>query len=267
MEHRYLAMSTIIDSEIVTSGTGVQTSTLGSLLQSHRVAIGSTLQELSTTTGLPMPVIESVEAGDHDLDIEALAGLIEAYAPPTLVGSHLADVVVDIETVSVALVESTRVFADLPPADRILGHYLDFVYADRDLPMGTRLSIREVDLSVVRDSLALRRDAVSGHIERLEDAPTGSIDRTHLVLLTGLLCATTAFVVGGGTPSEGGRDGVPDAIAAVVVVEDAPIVTPGDVVVQIGSAVSITRAPAEIEAPAAGQAVSVEIGTAVVEER
>ncbi len=265
---RYLVMSTTIHRDFAAHTPSLKTSTLGSLLRSHRTTSGASLKDLASESGFSEVVIESVEAGQHDLDLDSLVVLIEAFEPPTLRGSgRFANVVVDIETVSVALVDSKELVSNLPAADRILGHYLDFLYADRHLPMGTRLSIREVDLSVVRDSLALRREAVTGHIERLEVAPPGSVDRTHLVLLTGLLCATAALVVGGGPSSQGPADAVPEAVASVVEIEEAPAVAPGDVVVQIGSAVSITRAPAQIEDSSAGAEVTVEIGTAVVEER
>ncbi len=261
-------MSQTTERQLATTATFAQTITLGSLLQSHRVNSGHSVQTLASRTGLSATAIRSVEAGRHDLGLDSLARLIEAYKPPTLIGSgRWADVVVDIESASVALVGSMELVSDLEPADRILAHYLGFLYADRDLPMGTRLSIREVDLSVVRDSLSLRRDAVAVHIERLDVGSASSTDRNNLVLLTGLLCATAALVVGGGSTSHESSGGVPEAVAAVVTVEEAPSVPTGELVVEIGTAASITRAPATTKSPIAGAQVNVEIGTAVVEER
>lgn len=258
----------MIERQVARTATVAQTTTLGSLLQSHRVNFGPSMKTLASTTGFSDNVIRSVEAGRHDLDLNSLTRLIEAYNPPTLVGSgRWADVVVDIESVSVALVRSTELVSKLQPADRILAHYLGLLYADRDLPMGARLSIREVDLSVVRDSLSLRRDAVAIHIEQLDVGSASSTDRNNLVLLTGLLCVTAALVVGSGTTSPESDSGAPEAVAAVVVIEESPIVPMGDLVVDIGSAVSITRAPVTTESLVAGAQVHVEIGTAVVEER
>jgi len=80
-------MSTTIERQVATTATVAQTITLGSFLKSHRGNFGPSAQALTSTTGFSETVIRSVDAGCHDLDLDSLARLIEAYKSLTLMGS------------------------------------------------------------------------------------------------------------------------------------------------------------------------------------
>lgn len=258
-----------------------QTCTLGALLSTHRESNDLSIQQVASRAGFDPDVVRSVEADDHSLSIDALSLLLSGYdsADSTrIMKSAILEVNVEDAWVALSLDPSAAAKNDRA-ADRILAQYLRMLYEQRDVAFGTRVSIREVDLSLVRGSLALRSAEVFERVERLDLSDTEWIETNKLFLLAGLVCAIGVLALGG-VQDDGAGEQVDmsqqSGSSASETFEEVtrPTQTPsvGAVRVEIGSAVSITRPPNPVSVEAtpvspASAIISVDIGEAVTLER
>jgi len=173
---------------------------LGILLRRARVGAGLDLADLTGPAGLSASELDDVEHGRRRLDDVMLEALVAAYgiedAGLVPERSHL---VIDLDEGRIAV---DRVDLDIDVAsgpDAVLARYLSLVYRLRDLPVGSPLQLRDVDLDVLSVALRLATGDVDSRLRRLMDDGSDvtrdqqRIRRQLLMPLVGVVVAATAL--------------------------------------------------------------------------
>lgn len=174
---------------------------LGALLRQARTAAGLEIGELAERTDLTIIDLDEVEHGRRVIDDELLSRLIELYGvedaglvPPR------SQLVIDLDEGRVEVHDRGSVPVGLPePAapDAVLARYLALVYRLRELPLGTPLDLRDLDLDVLSTALHLDAREVEHRLQRLmADEETIEHDqrrirRRLLLPLVGVVIAAT----------------------------------------------------------------------------
>jgi hypothetical protein len=224
---------------------------LGRLLHDAREAHGESIEALVRRSGLAYDDewFGRLEAGQVKLDeplvrwITSLYGVTASEIVPAR-----SQLVIDLDEGAISIgdrrSELVRAGDGPTPPEQVLGNYLALVYLLRDLPAGTPIPIREVDVAVLAQ--ALQRDprdvrtALGRLISTDGDGLAGrsaALRRRLVVPVAGILVGLTA--VGGlllvrSTSSEAQSDPVPAT-------EQGPAATARDVPVEIGDPVVIER--------------------------
>jgi transcriptional regulator with XRE-family HTH domain len=212
---------------------------LGGLLAQARLASGHSLEEAATALGngwTPMSLLEA-ETGRRPLSDSQLKDLTGFYRIPTT--SLIPDrsrLVVDISEGTLAMGGQTVRFEQSGVQRReVLGRYLSMIYAMRNIDPGRPVPLRLPDLEILESVFATHRRQIEDELRELMTDPTGS--------------------VGHRTKRLRGRLFVP--LAGVVVAAT----TVGTLLLVSGDS-SASGGPVD-----SGDAVDVEIGDAVVQER
>ena len=172
---------------------------LGALLRQARLAAGRELGELTTASGLTVVELDDVEHGRRELDESTLAALVDSYGIP---GAGLvperSELVIDLDEGRIAV---NRADVDVDPArgpDAILTRYLALVYRLREMPLGTPLQLRDVDIDVLSIALSMATDDVDSRLNRLMGSRADvahdqrRIRRQLLLPLAGVVIAATS---------------------------------------------------------------------------
>jgi hypothetical protein len=227
---------------------------LGRILHDARQAHGETLPELVRRSGLAYDEswFADLEAGRVLLD-EALvrwAGALYGVSSSEIVPAR-SQLVIDLDEGMISAGGRATALASTGEAgsvDAVLANYLALVYLLRDLPPGTPIPLREVDLTVLSQALQRDRRDLRTSLGRLISADgaalarrSESLRRRLIVPVAGILVGLTA--VGGlllvrTNGSEAHADEGPAT-------EEGPAVTARDVPVEIGDAVVIERGEAQ----------------------
>ncbi|MGI9600774.1 MAG: helix-turn-helix domain-containing protein [Acidimicrobiales bacterium] len=242
---------------------------LGRLLRERREELGWTLPELSALHGLDTADLDAMEAGVRLLDpatmelIDAVYGVEHGSIVP-----RRTELVIDVDEGTIAAAEQTVGLGDTDRDDQVLTRYLALVYALRGLPLGSPITFRDVDLSVLGRALTDDVDVVHHRLKNLVDdyrpelRDTSRLFRKATVVpIAGLLVGLTA--VGGLVLVQREADSmaestpVPsDQVGLMLPLSDSEAATEG-VIVGTGS-----TTPAVL-----GMNDAVEIGDAAVLER
>lgn len=171
---------------------------LGTLLRRAREAAGRDLEDLRTESGLTVVELDDVEHGRRVLDEATLDALVAAYG---IEGASLvparSQLVIDLDEGRIAV---DRDHVGIDPSygpDAVLTRYLALVYRLRDLPIGTALPLRDVDIEVLATSLALADRDIESRLHRLMDRHVDveqdqkRIRRQLLLPLVGVVIAAT----------------------------------------------------------------------------
>ncbi len=197
---------------------------LGTLLRQARVASGLELAELAGDSELSLVELDDIEHGRGDLDAVSLTELTRLYGVDDsgLVPDR-TQLIIDLDEGRIA-VSPVDVDVDVDVAsgpDAILTRYLALVYRLRDLPVGTPLRLRDVDLDVLSSALAVEAVEVEHRLRRLIDDESEvardqrRIRRQLVIPLAGVVIAATSI----GTlvlVTQGDIARPPDAVATVV---------------------------------------------------
>jgi hypothetical protein len=228
---------------------------LGRLLHDARLAHGETLSGLATRSGLAYDEewFGRLESGHVSLDeplvrwVSSLYGIGAGEIVPAR-----SQLVIDLDEGAISIGNRRAPLA--PPSegtlsfDQLLGNYLALVYLLRDLPAGTPIPIREVDVAVLAQALQRAprdvRTALGRLISTDGDSLVGrsaAMKRRLIVPVAGILVGLTA--VGGlllvrSTSSDAQSIDGPAT-------EEGPAVTAREVPVDIGDAVVIERGGAQ----------------------
>ncbi len=243
---------------------------LGALLRQARTAAGLELGELAGVADLSISDLDEVEHGHRVIDDELLSRLIVLYGVEDAgLVPQRSQLVIDLDEGRVEVHHHRSVAAGLPETaapDAILARYLALVERLRELPLGTPLALRDLDLDVLSTALQLDSHEVEHRLHRLmADEETIEHDqrrirRRLLLPLVGVVIAATAV----GT--------------LLLVAEDDPSPAPtpaGSVVVEPGTA--RVADPVVVDAPSSPPSIAdavvvdappvvPEIGDAVVVE-
>ncbi len=239
---------------------------LGTLLRQARVASGLDLADLAAMGDRSVVELDDIEYGRADLDAASLDELTSLYGiDDSGLLPERSQLVIDLDEGHIA-VDDVDVDVDVAVGpDAVLARYLALVYRLRDLPVGTPLPLREVDLDVLSSALALEADEVEHRLRRLVDEEAEVVRdqrriRRQLVLpLAGVIVAATAV----GTlvlVAELDSPRSPDAVTTVigtdsVEVGDASVAEPAPTRTDLGPGAAVA------DNPAAQVTVETDIGT------
>ncbi|MEM9201175.1 MAG: hypothetical protein AAGC53_05930 [Actinomycetota bacterium] len=171
---------------------------LGALLRQSRVDAGLDLRGLATPD-LTVSDLDDIEHGRRLIDDELLGHLVGLYGVENAdllpIRSHL---VIDLDEGRVAINDAHAPADDLVGPDAVLARYLALVYHLRELPLGTPIALRDLDLDVLSAALALEPADVSRRLEGLMDdedviaRDQRRIRRRMLLPLVGVVIASVA---------------------------------------------------------------------------
>jgi hypothetical protein len=170
-----------------------------------------------------------VELGRADLDNEALASVVRAYAVPrTRFPVNHSQVVVDLVSGGVVVRPRPRP-ADESSTDAMLLIYLELLYENKGLPANAEVTFTSLDLDLVRLMLSSHNEEVSARIDDLvlPMRPVTPLRRpsTATTYLVGVAAATVALLITiavGNARTSGDPSAISVASDPVVVVQSAP---------------------------------------------
>lgn len=173
---------------------------LGALLREARLTAGLALESLASED-LTVVDLDDIEHGRRLVDDELLQALVGLYGVEDAgLLPDRARLVIDLDEGRIA-VDDDGVDADgVSDADAVLARYLALVYHLRELPIGSPIGLRDLDLDVLGTALALDTDDVSRRLTRLiaaEDVIARDQRRIRRRLLLPLVGVVIAAVTGG----------------------------------------------------------------------
>jgi hypothetical protein len=227
---------------------------LGRLLADARLTNGETITDLVRRSGLVYDEewFTALESGAVALDeplvrwVGALYGIDAGEIVParSRLVIDLDEGAISIGSRRAPLTVAGGAGREVPAFDQVLGNYLALVYLLRDLPPGTPIPVREVDVAVLAQALQREpRDVrtalgrlISSEPEALAHRSAGLRHRL-VVPVAGILVGLTA--VGGLLLVRSGRSDAQSGDTPAV--EQGPAVTARDLPVEIGDAVVVER--------------------------
>ena len=241
--------------------------TLGEVLREARLRSNRSLAEISTEVDLPAERVVAAEADRHDLDSAELAEMLGGYLPDSMEPSRFSYVDIDLSEGTIALASSWRPRPEQSAADLCVLRYLALFYWTNDLHQGADISIRQVDLGIVRGALQDHRSEVEAYVDHQLGGFTATIASHWPVAAVAALAGVAvigALVIRAGAPAVTGtpsfdavQGGAPadvqlDIGAGLTVEREVPIVVapPPSPDTQIGIGITVERDPSDI--PTAG---------------
>ncbi len=175
---------------------------LGSLLRQARVAGGMDLDELAARGEFGPVDLDDIEEGRRSVDDPTLARLLSLYGiEDTGLLPERPRLVIDLDSGRIAVDQADITVGETTDTDAVLTRYLALVYRLRDLPLGTPIQLRDVDLDVLSTALEIESSDIEFRLERLmgqKDALRSdqrNLRRRLLVPLAGVMVAATAVGV------------------------------------------------------------------------
>ena len=161
---------------------------------------GEELADMRTRTGLTLVELDDIEHGRRELDEATLHALVAAYGieDAGLLPSR-SQLVIDLDEGRISVARSEVGVDSSYGPDAILTRYLSLVYRLRDLPLGTELPLRDVDVDVLAGALSLAGGDIESRLHRLmEDRADVEDDqrrirRQLLLPLVGVVIAATGL--------------------------------------------------------------------------
>jgi transcriptional regulator with XRE-family HTH domain len=226
---------------------------LGRLLKEARDGQGASIEQLVRRSGLAFDEswFLALEAGRIELDEPLVRWASELYGVDAgEVMPQRSQLVIDLDegviaagarTVSLRGGSTTSLS---PSADHVLTNYLALVYLLRDLPPGTPIPLREVDITVLSHALQRNRRDIQSHLARLISTEQGTLEQRSQALRRRVIVPVAGILVG--LTAVGGlllvrandSDARPEAPPAT---DAGPTATAKDVPVEIGDAVVADR--------------------------
>lgn len=175
---------------------------LGSLLRQARIAGSVELEDLASRGDFGLIDLEDIEQGRRSIDDATLALLLTLYGIEDAgLLPDRARLVIDLDAGRIAVDQADIMVGDETDADAVLTRYLALVYRLRDLPVGTPVPLRDVDLDILSTALKIESADVGLRLERLMRQETivrndqRRLRRRLLVPVAGVVVAATAVGV------------------------------------------------------------------------
>ncbi|MEM8706127.1 MAG: helix-turn-helix transcriptional regulator [Actinomycetota bacterium] len=165
------------------SATLVPPRRLGGLLRQTRVAAGLELQDLAGGVGLTVVDLDDIEHGRRLIDDDLLGRLAALYGIERAgLLPERSQLVIDLDEGRVAIDDQDAVAPGEPHgADAILARYLALVYHLRELPLGTKIGLRDADVDVLATALGLEpHDIESRLFALMADEDTVALDQQRI---------------------------------------------------------------------------------------
>lgn len=172
---------------------------LGNLLRQARVAAGLNLADLTVHTDLTTVDLDDLEHGRRLVDDALLDELIRLYGVEDAgLVPERSQLIIDLDEGRIAVARSDIAVGEMSGPDAILARYLALVYRLRELPIGSPIGLRDIDMDVLSTALKLETTDIEGRLKRLmanEDEiekDQRRIRRRLLLPLVGVVIAATA---------------------------------------------------------------------------
>ncbi len=141
---------------------------LGALLRQARVAAGMDLIDLAGATPLSVVDLDDLEHGRRMVDDDVLRDLIQLYGVEDAgIVPERSQLVIDLDEGRIAVNRADINIDEVTGPDAVLARYLALVYRLRDLPLGTPIPLRDVDLEILSTALHLETVEVETRLRRL----------------------------------------------------------------------------------------------------
>ena len=177
---------------------------LGTFLRQSRVAAGEDLADVASRSQLlTVEELDRLEHGRRELDDRVLRDVIDAYGVDEAeLLPQRSRLVIDLDEGRIS-VDAARVEMDGDVApDAVLIRYLALIHRLREVPVGTSIKIRELDIGILASALSLDGSEVERRLRRLMTADDGRVKESErqlrrrvLVPLAGVVVATTSIGV------------------------------------------------------------------------
>ena len=173
---------------------------LGALLRQSRLAGSITLETLATPE-LTVVDLDDIEHGRRLVDDVMLGRLVTLYGveDANLLPAR-SQLVIDLDEGRVAIDDAGVDTGDFSGPDAVLARYLALVYHLRELPLGSPIALRDLDLDVLSTALEMKTEDVSERLLGLmddEDAIARDQKRIRRRMLLPLVGVVIAAVSGG----------------------------------------------------------------------
>lgn len=234
------------------TGTLVPPRRLGTLLRQARIAAGLELEELAARQReLTVVDLDDLEHGRRIVDDSLLTRLVQLYGVEHAgLLPNRSQLVIDLDEGRIAVDQSDVSTGGLVGPDAILARYLALVYHLRELPLGTPIGLRDLDLEVLSTALEIETDDVEERLARLmsdEDAIAADqrrIRRRMLMPLIGVvIAACSAGVLILVADADESTDPMPTGVPSTDADVSMPDVTTGTVETDIGNGGAVADAP------------------------
>lgn len=244
------------------TGTLVPPRRLGTLLRQARVAAGLELEELAARQReLTVVDLDDLEHGRRVVDDSLLTRLVTLYGVEDagLLPTR-SQLVIDLDEGRIAVDQSDVSTEGLSGPDAVLARYLALVYHLRELPLGTAIGLRDVDLEVLSTALEIETIDIEQRLKRLmsdEDAIAADQRRIRRRMLMPLVGVVIAACSAGVLILVADSDDAPDPSATSTQTDadvSMPAVSTPEVVTDIGNGGAVAEAPT-VETRLGGAAV------------
>lgn len=226
---------------------------LGGVLRAERDRRGLAIEQVAKFAGMSVATVRSVECDDHELSPDQLDQLMHHYLVPDWSTQRgLGELTLDLDQGIVSFSDrgSSRVIDD--PADRVLARYVSLLYTQRGVAVGTKVPVKDIDLTILRSALSVRQPEVRQHLESMQavqEAKTATVERRARFVVGGLTVVAVALglaIVLTGSEAEPAIVVPTESVVPAGVEVTVPAGV--EITVEIGEAVSITRPPAAVPA-------------------
>lgn len=219
---------------------------MGHLLREARETAGLSLEDLVARSDLTVVDLDDLEHGRRLVDDKLLEELIGLYgAEDAALVPERSRLIIDLDEGRISVAESDISIGKMSGPDAVLSRYLALVYRMRQLPIGSPIGLRDLDLGVLSAALELDTTDIEARLERLiaseDEIELDQLRFRHRLLLpvAGIVIAATA----GGVlvlvaENETAPRGVPSIAASMVETDlgnGAVVVEAPTVVTDIGS--------------------------------
>lgn len=146
---------------------------LGNLLRDARLDAGAELEDVAARAqGLSVVDLDDIEHGRRMVDDPTIEQLSALYgvSRDTLIPAR-ARLVIDLDQGHIAIEDSEEPTGGATDTDAVLTRYLALVYRLRDVPVGTPIGIRDVDVSVLSRALEIESEDVERRLQQLISEP------------------------------------------------------------------------------------------------
>lgn len=239
---------------------------LGALLRQSRLAGSITLETLATPE-LTVVDLDDIEHGRRLVDDVMLGRLVTLYGveDANLLPAR-SQLVIDLDEGRVAIDDAGLDTGDFSGPDAVLARYLALVYHLRELPLGSPIALRDLDLDVLSTALEMKTEDVSERLLGLmddEDAIARDQKRIRRRMLLPLVGVVIAAVSGGALLLVAESDEAPEPTRGAAQANTTAREVAPDAAAERAVRTDIGPGGAVLENPD----VVTEIGTPAVEER
>ena len=227
---------------------------LGHLLREARETAGLSLEDLGARSDLTVVDLDDLEHGRRLVDDKLLEELIGLYGvEDAALVPERSRLIIDLDEGRISVAESDISIGKMSGPDAVLSRYLALVYRMRQLPIGSPIGLRDIDLGVLSTALELDTTDIEARLERLiaseDEIELDQLRLRHRLLLPVagvVIAATAAGVLVLVAENETAPRGVPSIAASMVetdlgngaVVAEAPMVE-----TDLGNGAVVVEAP------------------------